>query len=87
MSRIDIRTPGAWRSYDFWSGMIALSIPLTLAGLWFAGVTPPMSSCCGGVSSVAVKAPAVAGPGIGLVLLDDPRQQVEEQGTLLARQH
>lgn len=62
MSRIDIRTPGAWRSYDFWSGMIALSIPLTLAGLWFAGVTPPMSSCCGGVSSVAVKAPAVAGP-------------------------
>ena len=61
MSRIDIRTPDAWRSYDFWSGMIALAIPLTLAGLWFAGVTPPLSSCCGGLSPAAVKAPAVAG--------------------------
>ena len=44
MSRIDVRTPDAWRSYDLWSGIISLLIPLTLAGLWFGGVTPPFTA-------------------------------------------
>ena len=59
MRRIDIRTPDAWRSFDLWNGLIALLIPLALAGLWIAGVTPPMSSCCGG-STVATQVPPVA---------------------------
>lgn len=59
MRRIDVRTPAAWRSYDMWSGIIALLFPLALAGLWFAGVTPPVASCCG-PAKVATTAPVVA---------------------------
>lgn len=62
MSRIDVRTPDAWRSYDVWSGIIALLIPLTLAVLWFGGVTPPLTSCCGG-GGIAGRAPVIALPG------------------------
>ena len=69
MRRIDIRTPGAWRSFDFWSGIIALSIPLALAGLWIAGVTPPMSSCCG-VGGNAAQAPLKAAAGSAAAKID-----------------
>jgi OmpA-OmpF porin, OOP family len=62
MKRIDVRTPDAWRAYDLWSGIIALLIPLTLLGLWAGGVTPPLSSCCGG-GGLSSKAPVVALPG------------------------
>jgi OmpA-OmpF porin, OOP family len=61
MRRIDVRTPDAWRAYDFWSGMIALLIPLVLVGLWFGGVTPPLTGCCG-TGAVATKAPVVGSP-------------------------
>ena len=61
MRRIDVRTPAAWRSYDFWSGIIALLFPLALAGLWSVGVTPPLPACCG-PSTVAAKVPVVVPP-------------------------
>jgi OmpA-OmpF porin, OOP family len=62
MKRIDVRTPDAWRAYDLWSGLIALSIPLILLGLWAGGVTPPLSSCCGG-GGLSGRSPVVALPG------------------------
>ncbi len=62
MKRIDLRSPDAWRAYDMWSGAIALLIPLTLLGLWAGGVTPPLSSCCGG-GGLSGRAPVVALPG------------------------
>ena len=59
MRRIDTRTRDAWRRFDFWNGLIALAFPLALAGLWMAGVTPPLTSCCG-TGNVAADAPVVA---------------------------
>ena len=59
MRRIDVRTPGAWRSYDLWSGILALLFPLALAVLWAAGVSPPFQSCCA-PAKVAAVAPVVA---------------------------
>jgi hypothetical protein len=61
MSRIDIRTREAWRAYDFWNGIIALTIPAVLAGLWLTGVTPPPGTCCNGAITAA-RGPVVA-PG------------------------
>ncbi|MEQ1696243.1 MAG: OmpA family protein [Hyphomicrobiaceae bacterium] len=54
MKRIDIRTPDAWRSFDFWKFMIALVFPLVLTGAWYSRQAPPMSACCGtGVAATA----------------------------------
>jgi hypothetical protein len=58
MRRIDVRTPTAWRSFDLWSGIIALLIPLALACLWLARITPPIASCCG----AGARAPVTALP-------------------------
>ncbi len=79
MSRIDIRTPEAWRAYDFWNGVIAIVIPLALAGLWFAGVMPPVGACCSS-ANIAAKAPVVAAGPIPAALVASEVSLVSADG-------
>jgi outer membrane protein OmpA-like peptidoglycan-associated protein len=65
MNRIDIRTPDAWRRLDFWSFLLALLIPLALAGMWAVGYRPPTGTCCGNPAEmISGKAPLIALPGL-----------------------
>ncbi|TAG76357.1 MAG: BON domain-containing protein, partial [Burkholderiales bacterium] len=60
MSRLSIRSPEDWRTYDFWNLIIALVLAIAVIGFWIKYGGLAASACCSGASAAVNAAAATA---------------------------
>ena len=72
MSRLSLRSPANWRSYDSMVGWIAVLLALLLAVLWFMGRGPNSAGCCTApVATAAVSGPITVAVAAGAITWSD----------------